>query len=351
MAGVSGGCCGLSTREIVLPNRLTLLSHVQELRLDTLDLADIDDVSIVMSNCSYAEPGALMFFAAKIRAVIRNHPSIKFPLFTRSNSFTGWADHIGFFRFIGFDRGNDPGQAFGSSNYTPIRVFDIEMLKEQAGVKPIGQFVSESIQGLAKNLCQQSTGPVFDLVEYSLREILRNAVEHSNGSRIALLGQCWLAKNLAEIIIMDNGVGIAENLYESEVIDCNNNREALKFALMPGITGVPRSERAQQDDYWKNSGFGLFVTSRFCAENGLFRVLSGNSALSLSRSIQTEHNWRFHGTFVQMRLSFVDAKAKVSRIAELIEDGQNTYSDLLKEFPICASTASKMLASQFEKEK
>ncbi|AXI47436.1 hypothetical protein C1J03_16325 [Sulfitobacter sp. SK012] len=290
-----------------------------------------------------------MFLAAKIRILMKQHQKTKFILWTKNSQFTGWADHIGLFRFLGFKRGNETGAARGSTNYTPITVYDIAELRDAAGDIPVGKHVAKTIQGLAENLSQQDKGPVFDLVEYSLREIVRNAAEHSRGTKIALLGQCWPAKKMAEIIVMDNGVGIAENLYENELLECETNREALKFAILPGVTGVSLDDRLQQDDHWKNSGFGMFVTSRFCAENGLFRVVSGADGLSLGGEVQTEHPWSFKGTFVQMRLSFGDAQRRLDRIDELTDSGKIAFGELLKDHPIRASTASKLLASQFLK--
>lgn len=339
----------MTAKDIVVPSRLTLLTSVHDLKIDKLELSDGDECNIRLSNCRYAEPGPLMFLAAKIRVLMNQNKNVKFTLWTKSNDFTGWADHIGFFSFLGFERGNALGVATGSPNYTPVTVFDIETLQKDAGDMPLGKFVSNAVRGLAQNLSQQDEGPVFDLVEYSVREIMRNAAEHSRGSRIALLGQCWPAKQIAEIVIMDNGVGIAENLYNNELLECETNREALKFALLPGVTGVTLDERLNQDDHWGNSGFGMFVTSRFCAENGLFRVISGSNGLSLGGEVQTEHPWDFKGTFVQMRLSFANAQRRVDRIEELTETGKDAFGKLVKDHPIKASTASKLLASQFHK--
>lgn len=340
----------MTVKTIVIPNRLTLLSSVHDLKIDKLDLAEIEKCEVRFTGCSYAEPAPLMFLAAKIRALKKKYPNVEYTVWTKPSDFTGWADHIGFFHFIGFNRGRNIGDAAGSPSYTPITVLDINELKNAAGETPVGKYVSGLVRGLAENLSQEVEGPVFDLVEYSLREIIRNAAEHSKGRKIALLGQCWPQKRSAEIVVMDNGVGIAENLYESELLECNTNREALKFALLPGVTGVSLEERLKQDDHWKNSGFGMFVTSRFCAENGLFRVISGRDSLTLGGSVQTEHPWGFSGTFVQMRLSFKDAKQRVDRIEELTKSGEAAFGELLQDHPIKASTASKLLASQFAKD-
>lgn len=326
-----------------------MLSAVHELKLDNLELKNTERCNIRFSECSYGEPAAMLMLAAKIKRLIKANPKVVFQLWTKRNDFTGWATHIGYFKYLGFNLGDNLDRAHGSRNYTPLTVYQIADLQHQAGDTPVGKFVSNTIRGLARNLSQEDSGAVFDLVEYSIREIVRNAAEHSQGSTISVLGQCWPALKAAEIVVMDNGVGIAENLYENELIECNTNREALKFSLLPGITGVPLDDRLKQDDHWGNSGFGMFVTSRFCAENGLFRIVSGDAGLSLGGEVQTEHPWRFPGTFVQMRLSFKNAKDRVDRIEEIITDGKCAHGELMKDHPIKASTASTLLASQFSK--
>lgn len=111
---------------------------------------------------------------------------------------------------------------------------------------------------------------------------MRNAVEYGAGENLVVFGQRWDANGVAEIVICDDGIGIAETLYDNECIDCNNGREAPKFVILPGISGVSRDERSSQDEKWGKSGFGTYVTSRFCAEYGSFRMISGDDALTFS---------------------------------------------------------------------
>lgn len=179
---------------------------------------------------------------------------------------------------------------------------------------------------------------------------MRNAVEHGAGKNLVVFGQRWDANGVAEIVIYDDGIGIAETLYDNEYIDCNNGREALKFAILPGISGVSRNERFSQDEKWGNSGFGLYVTSRFCAEYGSFRMISGNDALTFSRGIQSEHKWTVPGTFVQMRFSVQASSNQINRINQIIEDGKSEFLSILGDHPIQPSAASKLLASHFDKE-
>lgn len=250
---------------------------------------------------------------------------------------------------MGWARGREPGEAFGSKGYLPIETFNIEEFKRRAGQGPIGALINDEANRMAVVLSQTDEGPTFDVLQYAIREIMRNAAEHSKGTRATIMAQHWPKRYEAEIVVIDNGVGIPSNLYENEYVDCNNAREALKFALLPGISGVSLEKRIEQDEFWGNSGFGLFVTSRICAENGLFRLISDKQGLSLVDDRQIEHNWLHQGTCVQMRLRTKRTKEIQSDIPRLIEEGESQRAALMRNYPIQASAASKMLASQYRK--
>lgn len=331
------------------PARLALATNVYDMRWDRIDLSYEDRCIIDMTECTFGEPLPLMIFATKCRDLIRNNPRVIFTLRTRPSDFRGYADHIGMFRFMGFPRGNMPNSARSSKTFIPISVFQISKIKEQAADAPIGKFIQVYSRKMAQILSQEKNGETYDLFEYCLREMMRNAAEHSNGKNLVVFGQYWPVRGNAEIVICDDGVGVAEKLYENEYINCSTNREALKFAILPGISGVSRQERFQQDEFWGNSGFGLYVTSRFCSEFGSFRMISGNDGLTLANGYQTEHPWTFPGTCVQLQFSTKKAAGRVSRIGELVEEGKNEFKEILGDFPIQPSAASKFLASHFEK--
>lgn len=337
--------------KIPAPNRLVLATHILELGWDKLTLPEGCECIIDMSSCTYGEPQGMILFSVICRNLMKRHPNVTFKLRTTSNSFRGYASHVGFFKYIGFDLGNAPNTAIGSETYTPIRTFSVLKIKELAGDIPVGKYLTDFSAELSKVLCRCGDGDVFDLFEYCFREVMRNAVEHGQGRHLVAFGQRWEALGIAEIVIYDDGVGVAETLYENEYIDCNNGKDALKFAILPGISGVSRDVRLSQDEKWGNSGFGLYVTSRFCAEYGSFRIISGDDALTFSRGVQSEHKWNLPGTFVQMRFSVQESSSQVSRINQIIEEGKVEFSKILGDYPIQPSAASKLLASHFEKER
>lgn len=331
------------------PTRLVLAAHIFGLGWEKLVIPDGSECVIDMSGCTYGEPQGMILFALVCRIIISRHPRVAFKLKTSNNHFKGYASHVGLFKFMGFELGNDPNTATGSRTYTPIRIFDIAKIKESAGEVPVGKHLTKYSVELAKVLCQRGSGDVFDLFEYCFREVMRNSVEHGSGKNLVVFGQRWDAKDTAEIVIYDDGVGVAETLYDNEYIDCRDGRDALKFAILPGISGVSRDQRFSQDETWGNSGFGLYVTSRFCAEFGSFRIISGHDALTFSRGLQSEHKWSLPGTFVQLRFSIKSSGNQVARIGQLIDEGNSEFRRMLGDFPIHASAASKLLASHFER--
>lgn len=292
----------------------------------------------------------MLVLAKQFRGLVRRFPHVKFTMLSRPCNFRGYAEYMGFFKYLGFERGNGPNAAKGSKSYIPIRIFDLEKIRQLAGDEPIGLLIDREASALAEVLSQSSEGPLFDTFQYALRETMRNAAEHSKGSELAVFGQYWPTKKKAEIVILDNGIGIAETLYDNEYIDCQNERDALRFALLPGISGVSREERAIQHERWGNSGFGLFVTSRICSENGLFRILSGNNGLTLKGGVQIEHSWSARGTYIQLILNIDDRTRMPARVKELVESAENRRLEIFQDYPIQASAASKMLASDFRKE-
>lgn len=332
---------------VSLPSKLTLISHVEELGIDKLALDGVAVCRLRVSDCQFATPTPLMLFAVRFKRLMASYPRVKYVLSSRDSNFRGYASHIGFFKFLGFPIGNAPGEAIGSTRYVPIETIDIKAFSDGLVGRPIGSLVLPISQRLAGVLSQSSAGSLFELFEYTFREIIRNALEHSRGTSLLYCGQFWPMKNLAEIVVLDDGVGVAETLYTNEYIKCTSNREALKFAILPGVSRVSRAERAVQDEHWGNSGFGLYLTSRICSEGGLFRVLSGSSALTLANGVRTEHDWRYTGTCIQLRFSTRNAGARVERIEDIIGEGKEEWKEIVGDYPISASAASRMLSSHF----
>lgn len=337
------------SEHVVEITTLSLISHVENLGLRRLDLTGFSNCTLRFSDCKFARPIAMMYLAEEFRRLRRRFPRVAYRILTRDNQFRGYADHIGFFRFLGFPRGNRPGQVAGGMRYVPIELINLNRIRDDASNGVIGPLVKSRAIKMAKVLSQSESGVLFDLFEYTLREVLRNSAEHSRGSVGVVMGQYWPREDLAQIVIADNGVGIAENLYESEMVECNTNLQALKFSILPGVTGVSLDARQLQDDHWGNSGFGLYLTSRVCSEEGFFTIISGPDAIQLAHGSIEEHKWSYGGTLVAMQFKVSSAARMISKLDDLIFEGGKENKELLRDYPISPSRASKMLASHFER--
>ncbi|MEO0937327.1 MAG: ATP-binding protein [Pseudomonadota bacterium] len=339
----------LYEKRVVIPRELRLAESVFDLRLDRIDLTYTDGLTVDFSAFDFGEPLPLLLLAEKIKAIVSRFPKCRYRLIAGREKGHTYLDHIGFFKYIGWDRGRKPGEAWGSRGYIPIETFNLSAYRSAAGNRPVAQLINEEASRLAKILCQSDDGSLFDILQYAIREIVRNSAEHSRGERVTIFGQYWPSRNEAEIVVADDGVGIPETLYDNEYIDCNNAREALKFAVLAGVSGVNLGDRIQQDDFWGNSGFGLYVTSRICSQSGSFRMISDKAGLTLARGNQIEHEWSFQGTCIQMKLKLRDPGAIQKSIPKLIADAEAQQKSILTQHPIQASRASKMLASEFRK--
>lgn len=223
-------------RVVTIPRELRLAENVFSLKLDQLDLTFVDACTFDFRNCEFGEPLPMLLLAEKIKKLASKFSTnCKFRPLPGKANFSSFADHIGLFRYMGWARGREPGEAFGSKGYLPIETFNIEEFKRRAGQGPIGALINDEANRMAVVLSQTDEGPTFDVLQYAIREIMRNAAEHSKGTRATIMAQHWPTRYEAEIVVIDNGVGIPSNLYENEYVDCNNAREALKFALLPAF--------------------------------------------------------------------------------------------------------------------
>lgn len=338
--------------EISSPKRMVIAADIFNLRLLEIDHSVHDTLEINTSRCTYAEPFTLILLASQLASIRPKHNNLKLGLrYNRNSDFFRWAAHLGYWQLIGFPCGNPVNMPQPrSNNYIPVQSISIAELRTTAGNAPVGPVVQTMAERLAATLCGGQSQQLHNLFAYCFREIMRNAAEHSGGDRITVMGQVWPVIKETEIVVCDDGVGIAETLYDNDYIDCTTNFDALKFALLPGISRASLEER-RSEDTWGNSGFGLYFTSRFCGNKGIFRMISGNDGLTLSNGLQTHHkSWKQKGTLVHMRIKHEDGLAQLLKFDEIHEEGKQEFLEkIVSDFPISASKASQMLSSDFKK--
>jgi len=151
-------------------------------RLDVAESYEFD-----FQNVSFVTPGWLLVVGGALRAFRDAQRASK----RRVINFRhlGYAAHVGFFKYFGMSYGLAPSEAAGSSTYVPITETKVADIKEEAFKSFLhpGQIIEDYARHLARLLCRQEDGAVVDTLTYSIREIVRNVVEHS-GSLLHLRG-------------------------------------------------------------------------------------------------------------------------------------------------------------------
>ncbi|WP_137179941.1 hypothetical protein [Roseomonas sp. AR75] len=186
---------------------------------------------------------------------------------------------------------------------------------------------------------------VHQLLRFSLREMIRNVFEHSNARAFYICGQYWPSQKRIQVALSDTGVGIECSLRRNSSLQINCARDAIHFALLPGVSGSPdRLHRQNKNDMWRNSGFGLFLASRFCRKSGGFSISSGDCCLVLDEEKTSYDIPHAPGVVIRLDLlerDLVDANGTLRR---LVSEGEALQQKLTHLPLLTASSASKMLS-------
>jgi anti-sigma regulatory factor (Ser/Thr protein kinase) len=127
-------------------------------------------------------------------------------------------------------------------------------------------------------------------IKYIVSELVRNVLEHARSEHGAILcAQYYKKSNTIRIGIADTGVGIKETINISH--RAPTHLDALRLALMPGITGTTRREGGTEF----NAGAGLFFIKSIAKVNrDFFIIYSGNSMYKLLKARKGAHQIRLY---------------------------------------------------------
>lgn len=176
-------------------------------------------------------------------------------------------------------------------------------------------------------------------IVYIVSELVRNVLEHARCKPGAVVSaQYYKKSNAIRIGVVDTGVGIRETIRYSH--SASSHLDAIRLALMPGITGTTRREGGTE----LNAGAGLFfIKSIAQVSRDFFAIYSGNAAYKLLKRSSSRiklhadpfndrHSGRadfpfWRGTVVGIDIS-LDNPTEFSMLLDLIRD---TYQAALKE--------------------
>lgn len=268
----------------------------------------------------------------------------------KDNPIHGYLAHIGFFKDLGLNIGRAPGEAWGSHGYVPIVKMDRSDIRSEAMRRGVhyGNILIEKSEKLSTvitnalkpNSCDLENEYIFKALSYIIREIMRNAYEHSKSKNIVYCGQYFPKIGCAEIAILDHGIGIHDSLYRKHGYE--SAQESIENALLPGISS---KLDFSVDDKWGNSGFGLYTTRRICTyfPSDQFAIASSGMLIaSHHKSEKNIFNKLLHpGTAVMMKISRNDEFYFENILEKIIAEGERIASN--SGSGVKASKMSKIL--------
>lgn len=316
------------------------------------DFSNFDEVNLNVQHMGKVEPFGMLLVTAKLRKIRQNIPHAK--CFISGYQNKSYAAHMGFFKSFNVEFGNSPGEANGNANYIPITCLDVRELRKESYATDNG-VVQNVIEKKSLNLAKVLTRgneTVEEIVTYSIREIMRNIVEHSTAEKIWFAGQFWASKDIVEISLLDEGVGIKQSISVNPNLTIKKPEDALLLAIEPGISGKAFSyrgkERVQEDSIWRNSGYGLYVTSEICKLGGDFLICSGEKALLIKGEEHKIFDTDFSGTAIRMRLKVSEiANFRGDLINSIVNKGERLAKENSNNANITASKVSRILTKTF----
>lgn len=228
--------------------------------------------------------------------------------------------HVGFFDLLGLPAGKALGQAPGGTSYLPISELERDDLERESVRKgrPLPEIVQQHAEKFAVVLTQKHSLKTNRPLAYCLREIIRNVFEHAGTDLCLVSAQRWNDETV-EMAILDEGRGIRASLAERHVF--RDDLSALQAALRAGVS---RAAIGAEDEFWANSGFGLYVLSELGRRLGSFTLCSGQAVVRTgSENGSGLLPCDFAGTAVRLRLKRPKGENLETLIQAIIREGES----------------------------
>jgi hypothetical protein len=313
------------------------------------ELGEANHYEFNFKNLGLVEPFTMAYVANELKRFRKTKPGCKFTAANYQDN--SYAAHMGFFKAFGLDYGNSPGEASGSSTYIPLTIIEVNELQDEAAImlSHVGDIIEDKTAEIAKLLTRQEDGDLVDTLTFSIREIMRNVVEHSQSDIIEYCAQYWPSKHLVEVAILDTGRGIRAGLSNNPFLNINSERDALHLALLPGVSGkMYKGVKKRENDHWQNSGFGLYMTSRICRNGRDFFIVSNDKSLYLTSDRKEEKECNYHGTALRLRIDTNSITTYKKMLERYRNEGYDSAKQFSKNNAIEPSIASTMLTRDFK---
>ena len=320
---------------------------------DILEAPDCEELVLDLKRIGWTPPFAMLMLSRSIRRLAterRETTNVKLC----NHQTLQYAAHMGMFRDCGLRGATFPfGPPKGSKNYVPISLFRTTTVTRQAaeeGLDP-GDIIERKSIELAEVLTQKRDSDAHETLSYCVRELVRNAYEHSGSYGFRICGQFWPTKGRTEIVIADEGEGILTALSANPKLELPNDRAAIQAALLPGVSGTAwRYKKSRTQDPWRNSGYGLYMTHRICGEFGALTVASGDHAISISGGSKKSASANINGTFVRLSLNVDQLKNASEMLKRYADEGREQATEIAGAAKLAASSASTMVSVTSQKD-
>lgn len=334
----------VSISQLTFESSINYCNQVQKLIDDGVTEIELDFMEL-----GTIEPFGIVYFANFIQESSKGN--ISFTCNYPTGDSISYAKHMGLFQCCRFDIGSHPRKSLPSTSasHIPITIINIENLKAEAieKNKHVGDIIEEYANNFAKLISALKEGPLVDTLTYCFREITRNVVEHSESKNLVFCAQYWPYLKKAEIVVLDKGKGILESLNENESLpDIDNHKDALNFALLPSISSKVQygKKTKSSDDFWKNTGFGLYMTHRIASLGGDFFLSSGNHGIRWVNEQKQDYNVNYlKGTVLRIVIKTDQIEELSNTLMQFREDGFKLARSITK-MRIEPSRASLMLS-------
>lgn len=309
---------------ITLPKKLDPLTAIRVGAYLT-SAASGGRVSVVVPRSMQSEPFGMLYLANVARHLRSTGTAFDVDA-PEPHSYVGHMGLLGQFderfeRYVSDIREND--------RYIAIREVTrsrLNALANEQGVANVGETIEREAVKLAELLAQGGPSHVVFALTYCLREIMRNAYEHSGATEVLVCAQYRPSSGRVDLAFSDGGYGIFNTLRRNRRVSVSDEAEAIQVALMPGVSGAGTGRsvelRGMEDDPWKNTGYGLYMTQTICRDDGVFLMASNNAFLRLATGRKIMRTAAAHGTVVGMTVN-VDGLRQIDnrRLLEFHREG------------------------------
>ena len=295
--------------------------------VDGLDFSEPDKLEILTHpKWINVHPAVLTLVASLALEVGKKNVTL--PDLTATSG--SYLDSMGLFKFTSQESPYDINRKDPSGRFVPLSI--IKTPAEQS------RFVTEIVPML--HLESENA----DAIKYVVGELARNTLEHSQSKDGAIVAAQYYKKtNTIRIGICDSGIGIRKSLEHFWPGHAQNDIDAIKWALLPGVSGTTTNTNGTGD----NAGAGLFfIKSIAKVARNYFMVYSGsgiyklllrdkrfeNPRLTLNPE-EEHHSERSDAPYLQGTLVAIDLTLDndINAFSELLAKIRDNYGNALRQ--------------------